>query len=114
MAAVPAILTPIPYVLAGVAPVLDPVAAAAVVPRVAHVFAPIAAILGTVPYVFAPVTAVFPVVAYVLAPIAPPLRSRSGLRPHRCGGHERYYQSLKNHLSFHLFTPVPGRSDHLR
>jgi len=114
VAAIPAILAPIPHVLARVAPVFDPVAAAAVVPRVPHVFASVAAILGTIPYVFAPVTAVFPVVAYVLAPIAPPLRSRPGLRPHRCGGHERDHQSLKNHSSFHLVTPAPGRSDHLR
>ena len=110
-AAIPAILMPIAYVLAGVAPVLEPVAAAAVVPRVPDVFTSVAAILGTIPYVFAPVTAVFSAVAYVLAPITPPLRSRPSLRPHRCGGHERDHQSLKNHSSFHLVTPVPGRSE---
>ena len=64
----------------GVAPIFEPVAAAAIVPRVAHVFPCIAAILGS--RVFAPVTPIFAVVAHVLAPVArAPCRSGPASAP---------------------------------
>ena len=100
--AVPAVLTPIAPVLAAVAdvftriaPVFDPIAAPAVVPRIAAIFTEVTPILG-------PVAAILAAVAHVLAPVRPvPMALGARLRHERRGRHQGQHQGLHKHSSSH-------------